>query len=449
MPDDIANRSEPVDTSPPMTRNAVSSVLGDAVEQATSSGVLSIVDQAVVSGANFLTTLIIARTCSKSELGIYALAWTIVMFLAAIQGNLVTVPYTVYCHRHTGHSLATYAGSTLIYQLLVSLAAVVCFLVLDVVLALGYGPESLRPAAWVLLGAIPFILLRDYARRFMFAHLAMATAVTIDIIVAVLQIGTLLALVRFGWLSAAAAYGAMGWACAVACACWWFLDRQPMRVTRIRLLSDWFRNWSFGKWALMSQLTGLGFYMLPWILASVRGEAETGVLAACTTLVGLSHLFVMGLNNFVMPKASRAFAECGAHGLCRVLRKATFYAAVVLGTLCIVIFFVGHALVAFVYGAAYANTGPLVSVLALAALTDAIGLLANAGLWAMDRPAASIIGDVTQLVVTLGVALWLVSPLGALGIAVALVAGRTTAAAVRWSTLWMLMGSVRCKANPA
>ena len=61
------------------------------------------------------------------------------------------------------------------------------------------------------------------------------------------------------------------------------------------------------------------------------------------------------------------------------------------------------------------------------------------GRWTGPRPAFA--GDVVQLVVTLGAALWLVFPLGAMGIAVAMVAGRTAGAAVRWLTLWRLMGA--------
>ena len=54
---------------------------------------------------------------------------------------------------------------------------------------------------------------------------------------------------------------------------------------------------------------------------------------ACTTLVGLSNLFVIGFNNFLIPKAARAFAQQGVHALARVLRRATLCSAVVLGGL--------------------------------------------------------------------------------------------------------------------
>ena len=436
---------EPDDASSPLPPSMAATARVEASDRMMATGASAIFDQAVVSGTNFLTTLILARSCSQDELGVYSLAWTVVLFLAAAQGNLISVPYTMYCHRHKGAAGAGYAGSTLMHQLITSLVAMACFLGMDTLLSAGVGPAELRPAAWVLLGAIPFILLREYARRFTFAHLALATAVTIDLVVAALQLGSLLVLRRYQLLSAATAYGAMGVACVVACVCWWLLNNQPIRFRRDRFSMDWWRNWSFGRWALTSQLTGLAFYVLPWILASVHGQAETGEFAACGTLVGLSNLFVMGLNNFLMPKAAQAYTQRGPHALRSVLRKATVWSVAVLGAMCAAMFFVGNLLAGAVYGAEYGDTGPLVVMLALATFTDALGLTASTGLWAMDRPSLSLIGDVVQLVVTLGTALWLVSPWGAFGIAVAMTVGRAAGAVVRWSTLWTLIGLARCE----
>ena len=89
------------------------------------------------------------------------------------------------------------------------------------------------------------------------------------------------------------------------------------------------------------------------------------------------------------------------------------------------------------------------AMLALGVFTDALGVIASTGLWTMDRPGASIAGDVVQLVTTLAAAAWLVFSWGALGIAVATVVGRLAGAAVRWATLWALIGSRHCEPTAA
>ena len=147
---------------------------------------------------------------------------------------------------------------------------------------------------------------------------------------------------------------------------------------------------------------GAGVLLLPWILAASHGEAETGELAACGTLVGLSNLFVIGVNNYLMPKAAQAFTPARPPALDGVLRKATMYSVVVLGGLCVIAFFAGNALAGIVYGAEYGDTGMLVFMLSLATFIDALGLTASTGLWAMDRPSIILVGDIVQLVATLG-----------------------------------------------
>jgi O-antigen/teichoic acid export membrane protein len=412
-------------------------------------GMASIFDQAVVSATNFATTLIIARLCTKADVGIYYLAWTLVLFIVAAQGNLISVPYTIYCRRREGSSLASYSGSMLVHQFFTSALAMFCLLGLTIFFSLGFGPQAMRSVGWVLIGAAPFILMREYARRFLFAHLKLTAAIVMDVSVSCAQLASLLLLGYFKLLTVPVVYTVMGGASALALAIWLLTNRQPIRFQPRRFAPDWRDNWQFGKWAFAGQLTGFAFYILPWLLAMTHGEADTGMFAASNTLVGLANLFVIGLCNFLTPKSAQAFAREGSEGLSRVLRKATIVFIASLGLFCLIAAFLGNYLALIVYGAKYHGAGPIIAVLSVATLLDALGLTANNGLWAIDRPAANFPADIAQLIVTLGMALWFVFPLGPLGIAIAMVLGRTAGALLRWITLWGLMDTSRCQADVA
>jgi O-antigen/teichoic acid export membrane protein len=398
----------------------------------------SVVDQGIVSGTNFLTALIIARTCLPEDLGRYYLAWTIVMFLASVSGNLVSVPYTMYCHRHQGQSLASHAGSALVHHLAISLVAAGGLLGLACLLWAGVGPQSLRPLAWVLAGVMPLVLLREFVRRVAFAHLAVRTAMAVDLAVSGLQLTGILLLVCFHRLSIPAIYLVMGGACGTACAAWFAAGAQPLRFTLLRIASDWRDHWFFGRWALPGQLGSLALYMLPWmlvaVLGEVAGEAAAGVLAACNTLVGPANLFVTGMSNFVIPKTAQAFAHGGGAAVSQVMRATLLLFVAVLGTFCVATWFAGDLLLAL-FGRGYSGSGAVIVVLALATLTDAVGLTAGSGLWALHRPAANFAADAVQTVVMVAAAACLLAPLGAMGVALALVAGRSAGAAMRWLVL--------------
>ena len=193
----------------------------------------------------------------------------------------------------------------------------------------------------------------------------------------------------------------------------------------------------------------MSFYILPWLLTLAHSEADTGMFAASNTLVGFANLFVIGMCNFLTPKVAQAFTNEGVAGLCRVLRKVTIVFIASLGSFSLIVYFFGTYLALIVYGAKYQGAGPIIAVLSIATLVDALGLTANNGLWAIDRPAANFPADIIQSIVTLVTALWLVFPLGALGIAMAMVVGRVSGALVRWFKLWGLMNSVQYQADVA
>src|SRR6185369_17376806 len=77
---------------------------------------LSVVDQAVVSGTNFATSVLLGRFAVQEELGVYYLALSVIYFARGIQEQLVSAPYMIYCSRKRGRELEEYAGSSLVHQ---------------------------------------------------------------------------------------------------------------------------------------------------------------------------------------------------------------------------------------------------------------------------------------------------------------------------------------------
>src|SRR5207244_2970301 len=60
---------------------------------------LSVLDQAVVSGTSFATSVLLGRCASQEDLGVYYLALSVVFFARGVQEQLVSAPYMIYCSR--------------------------------------------------------------------------------------------------------------------------------------------------------------------------------------------------------------------------------------------------------------------------------------------------------------------------------------------------------------
>jgi O-antigen/teichoic acid export membrane protein len=403
--------------------------------KSVSKGVFSIFDQAIVSGTSFLTAAIIGRVSAPDQLGLYYLVLSIVLIASGMMDQLIASPYVVYSKRCRGRGLVEYSGSIWVHHFVLTFLLTGSLLLGISICWIAGATESL-PVLWALLSGGPLILLREGIRRFAFANLRVKSVIVFDASVSSVQLGGLAALAYAGRLTLINIYAVMGAACALAAVLWYVLDPPRVRFVFERLIPDWRNNWAFGKWALRSFLVGSTTpQVMLWIVSVAVGAAATGVLGACTTLVGVTNVLLLGVSNVLTPQAAHAYATGGAAELRRVLCVA---AAVLFGPLCafcVLILLTGDWLTVFVFGPSYAGTGQTLFILALSMLMVSMGTVAGNGLWAIDQPRLNFVADVCCMVVTLGTAALLVSRLGVRGAALATLAGAFSASIVRAMTL--------------
>lgn len=398
---------------------------------------LAIADQAVVSGANFVTNVIIGRACGKPELGLYGLVWSLVFFARGVQEQLVTSPYMVYCGRRHPGELPRYTGSILVHQL--ALAMLATLLVAGWTWS-GYAPPDLVPVLGVLVTALPMLLLREFVRALSFAHLEAMTALILDSVVVALQLTALALLAAFGWLTVELACSVIAAACGWAILGWFLLRRQPLAASWEDVWSDWLQNWTFGKWALASQLLASASpYILPWVVFGTQGEAETGGYSAASTIIGAANMFIIGMSNYLAPESARAFSHGGVSALQGVLTRGALVYLAAIGAFCAATLALGDQLAVWLFGSEYSGVGAIVGLLSLALLANSLGMVAGNGLWAMERPSANFAADVAAMIVTVIATVSLVPGWGARGAAAALFLGNTTGTLIRGWQLrrWM------------
>ena len=102
---------------------------------AVSQSLLSIVDQAIVSGTSFVSAVIIGRMTTVDELGLYYLVLSITLVATAIQDSAVFAPFLVYSKRRHGRELEEYTGSVWIQLFLLRAISVVLLLAMILVLS--------------------------------------------------------------------------------------------------------------------------------------------------------------------------------------------------------------------------------------------------------------------------------------------------------------------------
>jgi O-antigen/teichoic acid export membrane protein len=357
------------------TRPKRNSVAAKVLEIICGTHALALVDQAVVSCSSFLTTVLVARSTYPNELGSYSMATSLLLPLFCVQESLISLPYTIQRHHSMGTPMQC-AGSSLAHNTQLSLLAMAVLALVALGLSAGNAPPELVTAIWVLAGVAPFALLREFARRFAFAHLHMAQALVLDLGAAAIQLVAIWCLGLIGWMSAATACAALGVSCAVVGIGWLYIACPKFSIWGFHVRQTMKQSWALGKWIGAGQLAMyVRAYVAHWLLAFVEGTAATGIYAACTSVVAFANPFILGFSNVLAPKNALVLSERGGAALLRETIRDTLLISIAMSLFCGVIALIGEDVMHLLYqNKAYEGHGFTVTVLAFATTANAVYL---------------------------------------------------------------------------
>jgi O-antigen/teichoic acid export membrane protein len=393
----------------------------------------AVADQVVVSGTSFVTTIMIARFCPPSALGVYSMGISLLVSSVGIQDSLISAPYTIRQHNPLG-TRAEHVGSSLINCGLLSALAMVVLMTTAIGLsAYGALPE-LVPVIWALAGVVPFVLLREFDRRLAFAHLHTVGCLMLDLTVAAIQLAALGLLAWTGQLSPATASAAIGAACAVAGGVWLYRARENMDFQPDQVWATMERDWGLGKWLLAAQVTSsVQGYVTYWLLAWLAGPAATGVFTACMSVVLFVNPLMLGLGLIFTPRAVLAFKEGGVARLRRQTIRESMLVGAAMTLFCALVMFAGEAAMRLLYsGKVYQGHGHTITVLALALLATSVGMPVTGALSSIERPRANLWANLCAAVVTICLVSWFVVGWSLLGAAYGVLGGNVAGTVVRW-----------------
>lgn len=401
---------------------------------------LALVDQVVVGGTAFLTTMLVGRISGSEELGLFALGLSIVFFAIAAQESLVTSPYTIFVNRFRGRArtryttgvLAQFAIHAVLVGGLVALGAATTTLT-------GIGPSGIAAPLWVLALILPIRLLREMARRHAYAAMNTRAAVVIGVVASVLQVLLLVALAVSGYLSATTALAAIGVSSGLVGLGWLWLNRPRTRLNRRQFALVFRRNLRLGKWYFAGQMSRVAsYYSLPWIIVMFLGKGPAGVFAACGTLVGLANPLVAAFHSVFAPRISVAQADSGQQEVQRIVWKATVLLSATIGTFCVATAFFGGFALELVFGADYAGYGHVIAVLAFSPLAHALVLPAGQALFVLGKPRLNFAAQLIGIVLVFPLTILLIDSIGIFGAAVGHLAELALIGTVTAFAYWMI-----------
>lgn len=405
---------------------------------------LAILDQVIVSIANFLTGAVVGRACTKDEFGLYMLGLSIVFIVMAPQTSLISPPYTVFSPRLECRRRASLTGSVVVHQLLISFLIAIGLAVVAVAL-LGDGADSRLPTLMLVLALlITFVLFKEFARSICFANMNFTVALLLDSVAAVVQVLFLILLAKAGYLTATSAFLIIGIASGIGALAWLLTSRREILIIAEDVVQDLKNHLMFGKWLFFSiVIWNFWSNVYPWILTRFHGTEVTGVFAACMGTVAFANPLANAIGNFVAPQIAHSYARIGVSSVRKVASSLMMRIGLLVVPFCVALCSLGGWLAVLIYGRKYSGLGIEIAVLALSFLVTAIAMPLARTLQTMERPDVDFVVNLFPLVVMMFVGIPLVKNMGVLGAACGLLAGNLVAAGVRWVAVWRLTRSAR------
>ncbi|HUI45129.1 MAG TPA: hypothetical protein VL122_03925 [Nitrospirota bacterium] len=405
-----------------LTLKSASRDLINKIILAANKGFLGLSDQLLISAAAFATGVLIGRSSSKEELGLYALGLTIMGFVTDFQTAFISTPYMVYSPRLKGHSHRQYTGSTFIHQLTYACLVLMILIMCTVFFPFARGPKGFVEVSRAVILVITLVMLKEFIRQLCFASLRVKTALILDSCVVLLQVGGLSLLALYGALSAHRAFLVVGIACALTSAVWLILNRSIFVFSLKKAWLEFQRNWMFAKWLAASNLLwSSAFSLFPWCIAVFQGVEANGVWAVCMSVAGLGNIILSGMQNLLGPRILHAFAHGGASEMRALVFKATALLVLITSIFFAVIVIFGNMFIVLLYGHKYSGNGLIVSIMALSLVMGSATFPFSRGLFAMERADVDFKINIV-VVATLGLNIYLVRTFGLIGAAYGLLA---------------------------
>jgi O-antigen/teichoic acid export membrane protein len=321
--------------------------------KAAQEGYLAVIDQSIISLSNFLATLLLARTVSPTELGMYGVGFTSLRLVRSIQEGLTIQPLNTFGAAQELPEFKRYATSTSLIQVILAVVTAVSAAVLGWLL-IRTGNDVAGPTIFALWHNFLWWQMQEYVRRILYTRGLVRSAVINTLIANGVRLGLMFYWLAKGQLTGIAGLDAIAWGSLAALIPGLWQTRSYWTSAFDPILATLMKNWRFGKWIMggvLANWVSVEFY--PVLTAGMVSFAAAGAYRAIQNLVAPIHMLLRAIDTFLTPRASKTYQAAGMPGLGRVLRLTYLLAGVpVLAILGIAVLFPKQIL-EILYGATY------------------------------------------------------------------------------------------------
>jgi O-antigen/teichoic acid export membrane protein len=332
----------------------------------------TLLDQALVSGSNFLTGILLARYLGISEFGVFSLAWMVILFVNNMQISLIAAPMMSIGPKQANAEATAYYSAVFIQQFILS-GSVSIIVASGLKISTFFSSEwNQNSLIWPLTVSVFCFMSQDFLRRYFFTVEKVFLAFLID---AISYLGQVIGIILFSSTTKLDSTLALWIVAATSAAGSVF---GIIRIEKIRFDHSmlWFftvKNWLFSSWITGSSIIQWAGSQGVLAIAGVYlGATSLGGIRAVSNLVAPINVLMLSMNNIMPIITSKKYHLYGHNVLLKYLLRFTIILVLSVSSICYIVTIYSDELMSLLYGTSYTHFSSLVFYQSIYAISGAL-----------------------------------------------------------------------------
>ncbi|MCK5023907.1 MAG: hypothetical protein KAS04_07055, partial [Candidatus Aenigmarchaeota archaeon] len=286
---------------------------------------ITVIDQALVSGTNFITGLVLARILGIDAYGLFILLAGVTLFASSMQNAIIISPMMVHGPSYKKGASQNYYQTTAILQTVLTLVFFLLILIIGTILNNTLLDSRLNNLILPLALATSGFLLQEYYRKYFFSVNKTIQALVNDSLSYGIQLISIIAVHYFYGIEVESCLYIMAITSFIAVIHGTIISGLfyiISKITYTNIKDTIAKHWAFGKWLIARNMTyWLSTQMVIYMTGIFLSISAVGAMGAARNIVGIINILFLALNNFATPRASKIYASQGINGLSKYMRR--------------------------------------------------------------------------------------------------------------------------------
>lgn len=284
----------------------------------------AIADQFLVSGGNFLISIILGRLLTPSEFGLYIFSFTTLFLALGFVNNLTFCGMSVLGSSVHGKEWNRILHNSLLFFLTSSLAlTLLCFIAAYLLCKIGFSDNGNTLTATAII--LTFFIGQEFVRRILLTRLKSLIAFISDCIIYIMRIALIYLLITLDrdYANARMAIYIIGLTSLLGIIIGYYMGgfisiKERFKIDKKTIMALWsYSKWIIAEWFPLM----LGGSLYIYVVTFVLGNVQTGILGACRNLIQPITILLLSISNIALPFYSKMFTSQGGQKVIKHLFK--------------------------------------------------------------------------------------------------------------------------------